>query len=1145
MYLSEIRLYGFKSFPDPINLKLNRGITGFVGPNGSGKSNVVDAIRWVLGEQSPKELRASLMEDLIFNGTYKRKPSNLADVSLRFVNEGELELDFSEIEFERKLYRSGDSQYLINRESVRLKDVQKLLIEAGMGVKSYSLFKRSLIEEIVNDKADALRNLFEESAGISHYKQAKKETLRKLIRTQEDLYRIEDLIAEIEKQHRDLKRQAGRAKRYNKYKMIVENLHQYVLRERIEQFAGRINAIEEKIKGKEEKIEDLRDSITVNKKELAEIKTVRKTLEENLNNLQKEKEELVENIHSMTTVIEVSQEKINSLTEKNRLTIENKERQLREQPNRRNRLDQLKEKSKNLDEKIDRIRGRISGSDDNIETLFEKKQSDFNKTKRELNKIKDEILVLKSRCKSIDYKAENIKHRMTEKEEEMKQEENNLGSLKNQMEELLDEKNQIAEKVNLLEDEKSSFEKDIAEIKERKKDLETRMREIRGARSSIMANIEQLKSRIKENQNALKIDDTSEIEFIRNSMEIEDDSEDYVKAAISGFINTILISGDRIRQMVKDSKQLVTFINSENTGKADEHPDALSRFVEAPDGVKAYLSHFIKYDNDDILVKESPYHLVSREGIVKMNDGLIIKGGEIQTLNLRKKIENNEKELEKTNNEISLTEEKLIEIESGINELYREREDIIKSLTGKQSSLDFIETRIKALGDRIEAKKGLIDRFRSIVQSRRDELNELMNRKNDNEDETDKLNALYSTKEAEAIAEEEAFNSVKEEYIIFNNRKNELEKNLSEMQTEREYIRREIEELGESIEHYDKQIEESGSIIEENKARIQDLEKRIEEKQKEQSAVQEELIAMNQRIKALEDDLATKDVKFDELTDAEEEHSAILETLREERSSLLVEHEKYATEKELAQQDYEEDYEIDEELISKYTDNPSEELTYLKEKMIRMEPINQMAFREFEEVSERLDEMNEQKDDIIKAKGNLEKTINTLDAKAKTIFLQYFETIRDNFLQLFMDIFQSGRADIKLADPDNPLESEIQITFEPREKKVDKLVMLSDGERAMMVICLLFAMYMVRPTPVCIMDEIDGPLDDANVENFIKLLKRFRSKTQFILITHNKRTMEFCDYLFGVTMEESGVTSIVSLNLQTISQKFLDNDAAQ
>ncbi|MDY6786505.1 MAG: hypothetical protein SVK54_00090, partial [candidate division WOR-3 bacterium] len=555
------------------------------------------------------------------------------------------------------------------------------------------------------------------------------------------------------------------------------------------------------------------------------------------------------------------------------------------------------------------------------------------------------------------------------------------------------------------------------------------------------------------------------------------------------------------------------------------------------------LSHFIKYDKDDILEKDSAYHLVSRDGIVKMNDGLIIKGGEIQTLNLRKKIEDYEKGLTGVNDEITLTEEKLIESESGINKLYSEREDIIKGLTEKRSSLDFIETRIKALSDRIEAKKGLIERFKSIVQSRRDELNELVSRKNNNEREIDKLNAQYSTKESEAIAEEEEFNSVKEEYIIFNNRKNELEKNLSEMQTERGYVRSEIEELSESMEHYDRQIEESGSIIEENKARIQDLEKRIEEKQKEQSSVQEELIKMNQRIKAVEDELASKDVKFDELTDAEEEHSVMLETLREERSALLVEHEKYATEKELAQQDYEEDYEIDEELISKYTENPSDELTYLKEKMIRMEPINQMAFREFEEVTERLDEMNEQKDDIIKAKGNLEKTINTLDAKAKTIFLQYFETIRDNFLQLFMDIFQTGRADIKLADPDNPLESEIQIIFEPRQKKVDKLVMLSDGERAMMVICLLFAMYMVRPTPVCIMDEIDGPLDDANVENFIKLLKRFRSKTQFILITHNKRTMEFCDYLFGVTMEESGVTSIVSLNLQTISQKFLDNAA--
>ena len=258
-----------------------------------------------------------------------------------------------------------------------------------------------------------------------------------------------------------------------------------------------------------------------------------------------------------------------------------------------------------------------------------------------------------------------------------------------------------------------------------------------------------------------------------------------------------------------------------------------------------------------------------------------------------------------------------------------------------------------------------------------------------------------------------------------------------------------------------------------------------------------------------------------------------------------MEQEKYITEKEMDKQYVDEDFEIDYELIEKHRDSAEDELVFLKEKMIRMEPINQLAFQEFQEVSERLDEMNSQKNDIVQAKENLEKTIKTLDAKAKTIFVQYFDTIRTNFRELFYDIFKSGHADIILEDEKNPLDCEIQIIFEPREKKVDKLVMLSDGERAMMVISLLFSMYMVRPTPVCIMDEIDGPLDDANVENFIQLLKRFRDKTQFILITHNKRTMEFCDYLFGVTMEESGVTNIVSLNLQTMSSKFLKDDVQE
>jgi len=309
LHLNEIRTYGFKSFPDPITIKLNKGITGFVGPNGSGKSNVVDAIRWVLGEQSAKELRASVMEDLIFNGTSKRTASNLCDVALKFTNEGSLPFDFSEFEIERKLFRSGDSQYLINKESVRLKDIQNLLADTGLGTRTYSLFKRSLIEDIVNDKADAIRNLFEESAGISIYRMSKRETQRKLAQAQENMHRINDLLSEIEKQERDLKRQVAKAKRYKELSDILKNLSEFVYRKKDEDFKKLIEDAEKELSSRDEKVQLLISEIQNIKSETLKIKDQKKTVDEEYESKRNGRDGVQSKLHETSTEIIVLQER--------------------------------------------------------------------------------------------------------------------------------------------------------------------------------------------------------------------------------------------------------------------------------------------------------------------------------------------------------------------------------------------------------------------------------------------------------------------------------------------------------------------------------------------------------------------------------------------------------------------------------------------------------------------------------------------------------------------------------------------------------------------------------------------------------------------------------------------------------------------
>ncbi len=1150
LYLNEIRIYGFKSFPDPINLRLNRGITGFVGPNGSGKSNVVDAIRWVLGEQSSKELRASVMDDLIFNGTYKRKPSNLSDVSLKFINEGELELSFAEIEFERKLYRTGESQYLINRESVRLKDVQKLLLEAGMGVKSYSLFKRSLIDEIVNGKADALRNLFEESAGISQYKAAKKETLRKLIHTQEDLYRVDDLIAEIEKQHRDLKNQANRANRYNKYKVVVENLNQYVLKQRILKYDEQIERINGEMNSRNERINIINKDLEDIRSNLNEYKEKRKIVSKSLNEAIEEKENIQEKTYAIGSEIKILEQNITHENENIAMISANREKQIGEQPIRKQRLQQYADKKADLILKKDQIEKQMSGTeDDNIEVLYRNNEREFNSLKEERRKKRNKMLILQSENSNLNYKKENILDQFNDKSQERKTEEDSLILKKDELHKTEETLNKMKANMQLLKEQSNELNKLITA-------KENERRSVRDSRETSKhkliennAYINQLKERMKESSSSLEdLEKTlnKELMLMRNQIKPAEKYEHYVKYALSYFINSIVMKRDDVDSIMNADTGMLSFIlENDLTGKHNE-ANSLDNYVEAPDYIKQIFSHFIIVEHDDdIFEKSSNAYYINSKGLVKTPAGFYIKSGETDILNFKESIKEREQENLKTEEILKNQEAELKSLNTKLEDLNTEKENIIRKITENEQRIDFTGKSVEAINMGIRSRDSLISKFDLLLIKMKEETELIEKKISSNNDEINSMDKELKETEAFMLQREDEFNKIKEEFIIYSNRKNELERLFKDINDEIALLQDESEQLSETIERAVKEIEESEYRIEQIKEKITEESKRAEKKAIEQSEIQELLISSSGKVKELEAGLADIELQLEEFQESEDQKQKITETLREERSDFRVEQEKYITEKEMDKQYVDEDFEIDYELIEKHRDSAEDELVFLKEKMIRMEPINQLAFQEFQEVSERLDEMNSQKNDIVQAKENLEKTIKTLDAKAKTIFVQYFDTIRTNFRELFYDIFKSGHADIILEDEKNPLDCEIQIIFEPREKKVDKLVMLSDGERAMMVISLLFSMYMVRPTPVCIMDEIDGPLDDANVENFIQLLKRFRDKTQFILITHNKRTMEFCDYLFGVTMEESGVTNIVSLNLQTMSSKFLKDDVQE
>ncbi len=1143
LYLSELRTYGFKSFAEPITLKLERGITGFVGPNGSGKSNVVDAIRWALGEQSAKELRATLHEDLIFDGTAKRPPSNLASVSIRFTNDGELPLNFTEIEIERKIYKSGESQYLINKENVRLKDVQHLLAEIGMGTKTYSLFKQSLIEDIVNDKVDALRNLLEESAGITIYKNSKKETLRKLIASQENLNRINDLIMEIEKNEKELKKQANRTKKFFELKNIYQNLSQNFFSKRVTILDKTISELDFKIKEKDETVKGFHETIRDIKKVIEEKREEKNQIDDEIELKSGKKEELKQKLYEYKESISVWKERISGLQKQIEDKNEFKKRITEELPLKNEKLAQIRSKKENLTTRIEKIKKEKEAEFFGyIEQVYRDSENTYFEISGKAKKIDNELILLKSRMNTtktgIEYEDKIFDEKNKELELETEKYDKSLKDLK----ELDDGKNRLENILENLKRELDSIEKEKEKISDEEKELNKLKEKLNRERIIEFTKLQQLEERERETRESFKdivnLLET-DVEIVRNLVKPHKGFEKLVETALSLILNSIVLNREQLEKIKNKNTPYVQIVLNDFDHINNGSENTLEKFLDAPDFLKNYFSNFKVVDfYEDKLLSENGY-IVTKDGFLITPDKIFVKSGEIKILNFVQEINNLKDVIEKLDQELSDVEKKLEISRKNLKdvELIYEAKKIENS--DHQNRYNFLIENIKAVKRNIEAKD-------SYIKKLKEKMDETLKRKKSLENEITELQGKIDLleKEKETSVEdlkrvESDFYSKKEEYIIYKNKKDEMENILKDLLKEEDNFNQEENELIKTINLYSNEITNYDTFYKNILNEINKYENQINSKESIILDIEKEIEKMDEEISQLLEKKDFYEELIKENEEKEEELRNLIEQINRENEELKIEKERMVIEKNNFEEKIDRSFEIDNELIEKYKETEEEEIKYLEEKIKNFGPVNELAFQEYTETSRRLEEILKQKEDILQSKENLEKTIKTLDAKAKLLFSQYFDTIRVSFKELFSEIYKQGKADIVLQDEEHPLESEINIIFEPGEKKIGKLIKLSEGERCMMVIILLFAMYLVKPTPVCIMDEIDRALDDANVENFINLLKRFREKTQFILITHNKRTMEFCDFLFGVTMEESGVTNIFSLNLQTISERFL------
>lgn len=978
MYLKEITATGFKSFADKINIKLDGNITCIVGPNGSGKSNVVDAVRWVLGEQSVKSLRGEgSMSDVIFSGSKSRTPLNVASVELVFDNSDHfLNVPYTEISIKRRVYRSGENEYFLNSERCRLKDINDILMDSGMGKESFNIISQGEVDRILSSSSSDRRVIFEEASGILKYKKRKEEALRKLDRTHNNLDRVNDIINELEIQITPLKEQSIKAKEYLENKNGLEKYEVALAAYDIEN----INSILEQDKLKKEKLDQeivtLSNDTSKNDVEYLEDKN-------KLEKLELDKSELNRKLLSITGEVERINGEKNLLIEKSKANKDHTEIE--------------EEIRKTLEEKS------------TVEGL--------------INVIKQDISILSS---------ENIKI-----EDKVSLLEKTLSTLK--------------QKRALLNNDYSSHDKEL--ISSRHK-IDSLKREIEAGGD--------IPNSVRSILNATSLSGVHNT--IGNIINTEDQ---YVKAlsiAMSANKNFVIASDEN------SAKRAINFLKDNHLGRATFFPLNVieSRYVDnqtlnylkGETSFKGVLSDLLKYDHKYKNIIENQFGTVlivtdidqatiiahnirNRYKIVTLDGDVVNVGGSMQGGSVYK--QNSIITLKQDLKHLEFKEELL---KKEIEEITKETTDINKEITETEEKVFNLSKEKIALKEKYDSKK--LDE-----QSAYERLTNLNK-------EWESLNSINNN----------SISTKEQELITLFHQKN----------AEKETIIRRINSLTKEIEELREKQENSKANEKLKNANLRNLEKQSSE---------------------LEISISKNDIKIDNL----------LNMLNSE----------YELTYEKAKKEYSLDIEPEEARIKVNT---------FRANIKRIGMVNLNSIEEYEKVSTRYEFLTNQKQDLLKAEDTLLDIMNEMDGVMEEEFAKTFENIRIEFQNVFKELFNGGQADLKLTDPDNMLTTGIDIVASPPGKKLTTISLLSGGEKTLTAISLLFAILNVKTVPFCLFDEVEAALDEANVAQFGKYLDHYKEKTQFLIITHKKKTMEYAKTLYGITMQESGVSKLVSVKLE-------------
>ena len=1181
MYLKRLEMQGFKSFADKTVLEFMPGITSVIGPNGSGKSNISDAIRWILGEQSMKSLRGTKTQDIIFAGTQNRKSLGFAEASLIFDNtDGTLPIEYSEVTVTRKIYRSGETGYYINKVPCRLKDIVELFMDTGIGRDGYSIIGQGKIDEILSNKSEDRRHIFEEAAGIVKYRTRKEETEKKLEQTKLNLLRINDILTEIEGNLEPLQMQSDKAKKYLNLKEELKNIEVGLFIYNIEKYK---QSLEELTKD-----EEIMNS-TLNQEEgkLEKIKIL--------------KEELKDRIDEITTQIE----KMQNIGFESQKEIEK------------------------LNSNINVAEAKIASNTENIETY----KKEITELEEKIKNLKEEIEQKQNKKDNLKQNKEKFENELKEKEEELKKLTEKLSSkeieieeLKKQVEENTDQKYEVQSEISMqtanfenlekrqkqLDQEISNNISELDRTRMKKEDIAKGFYEIENNRNKVLKSIEEIDNKKQEINNKIKefdikiANNTNEMRMKQSRynflVETEKEKEGYIKS-----VKLLLTDCEKIKELGKgmhgvlaniisvpteyetaiemclgaslqnivtdteeDAKKLVEHLRKNNLGRASFLPisSVKGKKIENIKGKKAgvvgiasdLISCDKKYEqiilnllgrtvivdnmqNAINLAKENNYsfRIITIEGDI-INPSGAITGGSVtkKTVNIlgrSREIESLEKEIKKLKEKIEKLEKDKEQYESSSEDVIEEVQSLEKQLQEIDITYATEKQRVVSIDENIEQIQKRIEKLKCEKERAEENKNTIKISKEENQKLIEKINK-QNEEDQKIIDEFSNANKDSQKYIddlnfditnlkISVSSFNESEVSIEEMT---EMINKEIETHTRNAENKKVQIENASLENSKLKEEIENTKKEIEE-------VKSQVENSGENIEKLKQERIEQNEK---LSKKEDEQTGQFKTIEELKAQITkMEVKKTKTEEDITDviNKMWEEYELTPNNAGNYQKPENVALTQRKVNILRTDikelgSVNVDSIEEYKNLKDRYDFMCEQRLDLEDTMAKLRKVIQEMTETMKKQFKEKFEVINKNFGEVFKELFGGGMAEVTLTDEENILECGIDITVQPPGKKLQNMTLLSGGEKAFTAIALLFAILKINPAPFCVLDEIEAALDDVNVYRYAEYLKKFAKETQFLIITHRKGTMEVADTVYGVTMEEKGISKLLSMKLK-------------